>query len=55
MTSNVFSSGQRIPRRRATFIPSAPELAARRLHVVVAAAAVVVSTAAVGVIAPFVF
>ena len=53
MTDNAFAWG--VPARRATFVPSASEIALRRLRVGVSVAAVVVSAISVGVVAPLVF
>ena len=55
MTSKTLSCGHSTRLRRATFIPARADIAARRLYVGVSAAAVLVSAAAVGVIAPLVF
>lgn len=55
MTTNGFALGHTNRLRRATFVPSAAEMAARRLYLGVTIAATVVSTAAVIAVAPLVF
>lgn len=55
MTSNAVAVDRPSGLRRQTFVPSRAAVAANRWHVGVTAAAVVVSAAAVGVIAPLVF
>lgn len=55
MTSNGFTLGQPTRLRRATFVPSPADVAARRLYVGVSAAAVVVSAATLGAVVPLFF
>lgn len=55
MTTTGFTLGQPNRLRRATFVPSVAEVAARRLYVSVTVAAAVLSAATVGVVAPLVF
>lgn len=55
MTTNGFTLGHANRLRRATFVPAAADIAARRLHIGVVVAATAASAAAVGVVAPLIF
>lgn len=55
MTSNVLAWAQPTPLRRTTFVATPADAGARRIYVAVTVTAALVSAAAVGAIAPFVF
>lgn len=55
MTSTAFPSAHATRLRRATFVPSPADVAARRLYIGVSAAAALVSTVAIAVVTPLVF
>lgn len=55
MIINAITRTQPTRLRRATFVPSPADVAARRVHVAATAAAALVSALTVGVIAPLIF